>query len=413
MMMTAELNPKQVIPYPGRPLSPHLLKMITRLLLHTNWLRTLMLEGQLKRRSRQAPTGVNERQQPHDLLWNYDDNMAGTIKRQQTNTHRRPKVVDSFFFFSHPPIYRSKNKQEKGQIVGLGENETTRAKTPRNVAVTQPVVFLLPLNLFVIKSQDERWERLPNADRQDGVNGTTPRLRAIDKRQILISGSRKRSDKGLENEPDQEDDFLFSSFLILHRRPPERVMIRELGNAGGRGADHRSLPRTFFIISSRRRQDHDHRHHYKATHFSMRPVRAPALRVHLKLQRISAFSRKNNKIIIKKKIPPRPPILPDNFSSNSCNRTRVYTVDKEEMKRIDLDTTYPAANELFEPISLRPGCGPGGWIRFEVWDTKSREDESLSFRGENDQIITRLSSASRPARKQHIALDRCNVAVSV
>jgi hypothetical protein len=132
MMMTAELNPKQVIPYPGRPLSPHLLKMIARLLLHTNGLRTLMLEGQLKRRSRQAPTGVNERQQPHDLLWNYDDNMAGTIKRQQTNTHSRPKVVDSFFFFlTHQFTGQKTNKKKVKSSVWVKTNR----RVPRRPAM--------------------------------------------------------------------------------------------------------------------------------------------------------------------------------------------------------------------------------------------------------------------------------------
>lgn len=112
----SRVEPKQqVIPYPpsGGPLSSHLLKRKnspSSSSSHPNWLRTLMLEGQLIRRSRQAPTGVNtnthRRPNNHTTCpWNYDDNTTGTIKRQQTNTHThtRPKVVHSFvcFFLTH------------------------------------------------------------------------------------------------------------------------------------------------------------------------------------------------------------------------------------------------------------------------------------------------------------------------
>lgn len=155
MMMTAELNPTNkwsLIPppiiAPVEKEEPRLL-----LLLHPNWLRILMLEGQLKRRSRQAPTGVNtnthRRQNNHTTCpWNYDDNTTGTIKRQQTNTHQTKSGAFVFCFFFSPTNLPVRNIK-KGQMSVSGKMKRRVPRRPATSFTSQPIVFLLPLISFL------------------------------------------------------------------------------------------------------------------------------------------------------------------------------------------------------------------------------------------------------------------------
>ena len=70
--------------------------------------------------------------------------------------------------------------------------------------------------------------------------------------------------------------------------------IEQRGRAGAVRGDHRSFPRTFIIMARRRRQEpRPPSPLSRETVFSMRL--SEHFRVHLKLQRISAFSRKKNK----------------------------------------------------------------------------------------------------------------------
>ena len=100
--------------------------------------------------------------------------------------------------------------------------------------------------------------------------------------------------KEKENKKKMTFDILLVNSLSASTVTSYDKRIEQRGRAGAVRGDHRSFPRTFIIMARRCRQEpRPPSPLSRETVFSMRL--SEHFRVHLKLQRISAFSRKKNK----------------------------------------------------------------------------------------------------------------------